>query len=289
MFHTSKQDRINVFEDTRKLYESNEVLKKSIHDSKSRQVVVSEEETVCIENNLMRYETPAQVIVSKKRSFEAAKEYTGRKVCVLNFASATNPGGGVVKGASAQEEALCRCSSLYPCISDPEVVNKFHRKHRNDLKDGKMTPLYNDDCIYTPDVIVCKYDTNNPERMPESEWYKSDVISCAAPNLRAKPSNAMNPGSGNKAARLKSNELMNLHMKRMRRILDIAALHGAEVIILGAFGCGAFQNPPAVVAEAMARVIKEYDHTFETIEFAVYCTPYDLTNYDVFKRRFGGK
>ena len=35
---------------------------------------------------------------------------------MLNFASARNAGGGFINGAKAQEEDLCRCSGLYPCL-----------------------------------------------------------------------------------------------------------------------------------------------------------------------------
>lgn len=73
----------------------------------------------------------------------------------------------------------------------------------------------------------------------------------------------------------------------MRRILDIAVAAGNEVIILGAFGCGAFANPPQVVARAMKNVIREYMHRFKVIEFAVYCPPKDDSNYKIFKQVLG--
>ena len=74
----------------------------------------------------------------------------------------------------------------------------------------------------------------------------------------------------------------------MRRILDIAAASGNEVVILGAYGCGAFRNPPAVVATAMRQVVEEYRHHFRIIEFAVYCSPRDDQNYRVFQQVLGG-
>lgn len=285
MYSDAREARKQVFLDTKQNYESNDTLITAVKSSIERQRVVLESDKVESANNEKRYNTPATIVISKKRSLEAAKAYKDFKVCVHNFASATNPGGGVENGSSAQEEAICRCSTLFPCISTSEIRASFHNYHRSMLKNGMMDVLYNDDCIYTPDVVVLKTDTNNPQLMPEEEWYKVDVVSCAAPNLRNNPSNTMNPGSGDKRVVIKANDLMNLHMKRMRRILDLAKTNGAEVMILGAFGCGAFQNSPDVVAEAMARLIPEYRNDFKVIEFAVYCPPSDTKNYDVFSRR----
>ena len=84
--------------------------------------------------------------------------------------------------------------------------------------------------------------------------------------------------------KISDKELLEIHEKRLRRILDVAAYNDDEVVVLGAFGCGAFQNKPDVVARAAANVIGDYLNAFRIIEFAVYCSPRDLRNYDVFKR-----
>lgn len=98
----------------------------------------------------------------------------------------------------------------------------------------------------------------------------------------------MNAGDGDAAVHISREELQALHEKRIHRVLDIAWRKGNEVVILGAFGCGAFRNPPAVVAQAMKTAVQEYRKNFETIEFAVYCgTQYD-TNYRVFQQILSG-
>nr|WP_268871269.1 TIGR02452 family protein [Ligilactobacillus ruminis] len=79
-------------------------------------------------------------------------------------------------------------------------------------------------------------------------------------------------------------ELLAIHEKRARRILDVAVSEGNEIVILGAFGCGAFKNKTEIVARAYKNVIADYLHAFKTIEFAVYCTPKDDSNYRAFER-----
>lgn len=90
-----------------------------------------------------------------------------------------------------------------------------------------------------------------------------------------------------KAARITDDELLAIHEKRFTRILDIALTNNNDVVILGAFGCGAFENNPGVVAAAAKNVVEKYIHAFRVIEFAVYCSPRDSYNYDIFSSVLG--
>ena len=56
-----------------------------------------------------------------------------------------------------------------------------------------------------------------------------------------------------------------------------------EVLILGAFGCGAFANPPEIVAKVFKEALEIYGKYFETVEFAVYCAEEETRNYMIFK------
>lgn len=51
----------------------------------------------------------------------------GEQTCVLNFASYCNPGGGFLNGTMAQEEALCRSSTLYEVLTEQE--DKFYNSN----------------------------------------------------------------------------------------------------------------------------------------------------------------
>ena len=276
----SREDNVQIFQDTERICKENTRLKATIRNSITHQKRILENDKIP-EIDKKKCEEPAQVIVSKKRSYEAASAYKDQKVCVHNFASASNPGGGVTHGSNAQEECLCRCSDLYFCLNTPEMWRGFYNPHRN-----AKNPIHNDDIIYTPDIIVFKTDTSYPNLMNESDWYNVNVITCAAPNLRERPSNMFNTGDGNCAVKISDEELKLIHEKRLRRILDVAAIEETEVVILGAFGCGAFANNPEVVARAARDVIEDYKYTFKTIEFAVYCSPRDERNYNIFEKMF---
>lgn len=276
-----REENIEVFEDTERLCKTNKRLMEAVRKSTASQKLILEGDSLqTVDKNI--YEEKASVVVSKKRSYEAAEGYRGQKVCVHNFASASNPGGGVTHGANAQEECLCRCSSLYFSLNTPAMWDGFYMPHRN-----AHNPIHNDDIIYTPGVTVFKTDTAYPKLMSENDWYEVDVITCAAPNLRPQPSNIFNTGDGNRAIKISDKDLLELHEKRLGRIHDVSVIEGAEVIILGAFGCGAFQNNPEVVAQAARKVISEYMHAFKVVEFAVYCSPRDEANYRVFERVLG--
>ncbi len=275
-----RQDNIEIFEDTQRLYKSNERLISAIKHSIAWQHCFSGKEYSWYGPGNRIYQQLAKVVVLEAA---APYAYAGEKVCVLNFASATNPGGGVIKGSSAQEEAICRCSTLYPNLKEQRMWNQFYAPHRR-----AHDPLHNDDCIYTPGVVVFKSDTDYPQLLPEDKWYAVNVMTCAAPNLRERPSTEMNSGDGDAAVHISREELQALHEKRMRRVLEITWSKGNEVVILGAFGCGAFRNPPAVVAQAMKTVVQEYRKKFETIEFAVYCSRQYDTNHRIFQQILGG-
>lgn len=274
-----RQRLIDVFEDTQRFYTQNPLLSRAMQSSRTETKLYEAEDYPDIPDTP---EMVGPVIVTKHKTFEAAMkihaEHPEWKIAILNFASATNPGGGVKTGSSAQEESLCRCSTLYPTLTQNWLWQYYYQKNR-DAHDN----LHTDACIYSPGVVICKTDDAFPERMEKKDWVTVDVISCAAPNLRRRPSNAYNSDYGGPVT-ITSADLYRLHLKRAKHILHVAAANKADALILGAFGCGAFSNDPHVVAKAYRDALKDYKRHFNLIEFAVYCHLGETDNYDEFRR-----
>lgn len=257
---------IKIFEDTQNTYKTNSFLIEAGNKTKENQICYKEGQEINCDKN--RFPLDAKIVLSTKRTFEAAEKYVkeGKRVAVLNFANSFSPGGGVVHGARAQEECLCRVSNLYDCITSPQMIKNFYQPHIESLSD-----LANDDAIYSPEVVVFKSDISLPQIRPENEWFKVDVITCAAPYT--------NPYE----CKITLQKLKQLHESRAKQILNIALVNKADVLILGAFGCGAFKNPPEIVAKVYKEMLKEYSHSFEVIEFAIYCPDKESHNYMCFK------
>ncbi len=259
MPYNYRQINFSVMSDTAQCCKNIPELKTAIDYSITHQKMVSEEENI---DQPQVDEPHTRYIVSEKRSFEAAKAYKGKKVAVLNYANNHNIGGAPYS-AGAQEESLCRCSTLFPCLIAMDTP--FYEKHRQMYNKRQMDFMGNDDLIYTPDVIVFKTDERTdpvfPQMMPRDEWYKVNVITCAAPQLL---DNTTLPTGYEDAIR-----------SRIKKILDVAAMEGNEVVILGAWGCGAFMNPIEAVSKIMVELVKNYD--FEVVEFAL-ATHHDVCN-----------
>ncbi|MBQ9211442.1 MAG: TIGR02452 family protein [Clostridia bacterium] len=277
-----KQELIEVFQDTQKFYTENEQLAAAVMASKKGTQLYEADDFPSLPE---KRKTPVQIRVSKDTSFMAANQryfYHGREhIAVLNFASAVNPGGGVKRGSSAQEESLCRCSTLFPTLNQQFLWDRYYNVNR-----AAQDPLHTDACIWSPGIVICKLDTSIPIRISAPEgWATVDVISCAAPNLREKTWNLNNPEDAT-SVKLTSEEQYTLHLKRAKHILHIAASKRVAVLILGAFGCGAFANDPWAVARAYKDSLDEYGQYFKYIEFAVYCRDYETENYDAFRKTF---
>jgi len=191
--------------------------------------------------------TNAEISVEQLTSLQAIEKYPN-EFCILNFASAKNPGGGFLKGALAQEETLARSSNLYPALVEQE---KFYRNPK--------APYYTDRVIYSPDVLFFKNDDGHYiEPIPCS------VITCAAPNLNAEGWDL--------------ETLKITFLERIEKVFQIAIMNNEENLILGAWGCGVFKNPPEMVAEQFVHMLNKYKRYFTKIVFAI---P-DEKNFNVF-------
>ena len=257
---------IDIFNDTEQWYETDETLRAAVAHSIEETKFYAPDEYPPLPEKKFEH---TRLDVTRWRSFEAGwrarQETRNIRIGVLNFASATMPGGGVKIGSGAQEECLCRCSTLYPILKTSANQKNFYRMHR-----VRRDPLHTDACIYSPEILAVKSDIQFPARLDPKYWLTVDVLTCAAPKLNS--------------IEIKDEELFDIHTQRGRHLMTIAAHHGIDVLILGAFGCGAFKNDPRVVANAYKKILPEFDGFFDRIIFAVYCPTTYGRNYATFKK-----
>ncbi len=174
------------------------------------------------------------------------------KCAVLNFASAKHPGGGFITGAIAQEESLCRSSSLYSSIGSKEAEEMY--KYNSITNRSKF---YSDYMLFSPNVAFFR-DFNGSLI---SDYIDVSVITAPAVNCKI-----ANPYENKR-------EIRTIMQRRIRKIFDIAIQNNKSYLILGAWGCGVFGHKNEDVANDFKIVLSEekYKNAFETIEFSVLC------------------
>ncbi len=240
---------INSFQDTQKKSNSFWVKHSTLKAMKHTEIYYEQ-----FQSNVENRNHTADIIVEENTTFSAARKYKQfGKVAVLNFANPEVPGGGVQNGAMAQEECLCRSSNLYACIAEEKNYKEYYGYHRS--LDNRY---YSERVIYSKGVLVFKTDDLILQKLPKSKWIQLDVITCAAPYLRG-------------ICDIDNEELKGIFKKRIKNIFEVAKNNQIEVLVLGAFGCGAFKNPPRVVAAAFNEVIHQngYINYFTKIIFAI--------------------
>lgn len=182
---------------------------------------------------------------------------------VLNFASARNPGGGYVRGAKAQEEALCRASALYETLLEAPEYYEVHRAERS--------TFYTDRVIHSPGVPVFRDDRGDLLETP----FRVGFLTSPAPNA----------GTIRRQEPERTAEIPAALARRAGLVLEVAALHGYRRLVLGAWGCGVFQNDPAQVAEAFRGLLADrFAGVFEHVVFGI--LDRDPTTRETFDRVF---
>ncbi|KAF8198147.1 hypothetical protein K438DRAFT_701074 [Mycena galopus ATCC 62051] len=177
---------------------------------------------------------------------------------VLNFASATSPGGGFLGGARAQEESLARSSNLYSSLSSADAL-PFYTAHRT-----RENPRYTHAMLFTRNVRFIRDDPG--------AWVAPadvDVLTCAAVNVNAlQRSLHIRQLPTDVAA-----QVSQIMRERMARILCALAREGAEDLILGSFGTGAFRNNVEFVAQTWAELLcgeaAPFRDVFRRVVFAI--------------------
>ncbi|KAK2845266.1 hypothetical protein FQN49_005894 [Arthroderma sp. PD_2] len=211
------------------------------------------------------------------------------------MASAARPGGGWMSGAAAQEESLCRRSTLFETLKE-----EFYRIPKTGA-------------IYSPSVVVFRssrafghklMDLDDPGSLPVVS-----AISVAAlvrpPVKTVRVIAASNNGGGEAAKPSASSKQVyeracdrETMKDKLRLILRITASKGHRRIVLGALGCGAFGNPREDAADCWAEVFSEAEFQggwWKDIVFAVLDPParpgqsqQDPGNAGVYTRRLEG-
>ena len=199
------------------------------------------------------------------------KRKGAKPILVLNLANPVNPGGGVRRGANAQEEDLCRKSSLL--ISLESMKARAYYDYNRSLN----TYMGSDAVMIHPQVEIIKDEDGS--LLPETVVVA--VMTCAAPMLR------------NGLEGLTQRQYEAMVYNRITGMLKVAAYLGYRHLILGAFGCGAFQNDARVVSDLFYKALKEFDFDgmkekdmFRRIDFAVLCRSENQYNYNEFSRNF---
>lgn len=188
---------------------------------------------------------------------------TGVKTGVLNAANATYVGGGFLNGAEAQEESLCRQSTLFwsliknsskrfnPGTEFSGGLKKHDVRYANHIQ---TTLKQGNGVLVSPNVTVFrKRDQGQYTNMSNS--FDVVVVSSAAENI----------GKHNKSPGYWQNTFDKIDSQ-----LAAFANEGVQSIVLCGWGCGAFKNDPSVIAPIYAQLLNgKYNGVFKDVVFAL--------------------
>ncbi|MBS0650721.1 MAG: TIGR02452 family protein [Verrucomicrobia bacterium] len=177
-------------------------------------------------------------------------------VYVLNFANDDHAGGGYLRRFGSQEEELFRCTDL-PLVLDHVThavqPQNFYPIHKNAGATGGL---------YSPSVSLFRLGLDKEYQMLDVERKIGVGTFAAIEHPKLDFTDPSHP-------RLQGNEVTTT-LERLRTNFHVAYENGHDTLVLGAFGSGAFANPPEHIAELIMFLLEnEYKGCFKKIIFAV--------------------
>lgn len=195
-----------------------------------------------------------KTVVTTAFSTTAVQRAQG-KVVVVDPASFTRPGGAYEDGSFGPEQVLCAGSNLYPVLCG--LKSEYH----DDNRGFQRGQLFTDRALYLENVMF----------VHEGSTKRADVLAIPEPNRQRALENH------------RSERECDLALKgRIEAILRIAAVHGCETLIVGAFGCGRDAADDERTIRLFKAWIEEHPGAIETIVFAV-----PRAHFDAFDAAFG--
>jgi uncharacterized protein (TIGR02452 family) len=253
--------RAEIFQETIKFVQSNGYLINDKQVNIDNSIIVSEYFTK--PNELKpnaQFKTKFSVINADCLETSQVLLDAGLNPCVLNLANRRNPGGGVLGGAGAQEENIFRRTNLFMSLYQyADYANEYGIK-----KNENMYPLdRNTGGIYSGNITVFRGSERNGYCVLKNP-FKTNIVTVAAIN---RPELIMKNGEY-----FIVDSLIEPTKQKIRTILRIAGKYHHDALVLGAFGCGAFANPPNHVAKLFKDVFceKEFENQFKTVVFAIF-------------------
>ena len=259
-------------------------------DTVARFNAMSTDETEAIRNRGMserpklldvEAKSALRILVVERDTLDLAKEVfetLGIAPLVLNMANESAPGGGYRSGSAAQEENLFRRSDLHFCFKPGDILPDYadpsrvrYSREMTHLISGLYDKVYISEtpriCIRgsekfgDPTLGYRLYDDG--EAFPLYEMRSAAFIV------------GNSPESEEEEAR-----------RRIRAQLNSARKAGHRVLVLSAFGCGAFGGTPEIVAEVYCEELKLHEDFFSLVAFGIFYAGWGENNYDVFRAVF---
>lgn len=199
------------------------------------------------------------------------------RMAILNFANGNHPGGGYLRGKTAQEEDLCRAiPNLYSAL-DYNKKQGNYPLYSNEFRNPNTCQKWHKHLLYTSGLTLMKHGRTGIN----VGSIKVDVITAAAVNC------------GNVSHAFVNSAVYKWGVKRsIMTILSAPLITGltkkthVDVLILGAWGCGVFKNDAYLIANEMVDAIMVYGGYYKHIFLAI---PNPSDNSNVFRHVFASK